>query len=81
MLILSLKLSACRLTNNSNYKGKYMAQYDPGNAEDPDPIDSPKGACSLLRAQNLLAIGIHRKGQEKLHKASCKYIIKMQRLL
>lgn len=81
MLILSLKLSACRLTNNSNYKGKYMAQYDPGNAEDPDPIDSPKGACSLLRAQNLLAIGIHRKCQEKLHKASCKYIIKMQRLL
>lgn len=76
MLILSLKLSSRRLTNNSNYKGKYMAQYDPGNAEDPDPIDSPQGACSLLRAQNLLAIGIHRKGQEKLHKASCKYIIK-----
>lgn len=50
MLILSLKLSSRRLTNNSNYKGKYMAQYDPGNAEDPDPIDSPKGACSLLRA-------------------------------
>ena len=58
------------LTNNTNDKGKYMAQYDPGDAEDPHAIDSPQRARRLLCTEKLLAIRVHRKSQEDLHQTS-----------
>lgn len=62
MFIFFLKLLLRRFINNFNYKGKYMVQYDLGNVEDSDFIDSFQGVCSFFRVQNFFVIGIYRKG-------------------